>query len=269
MDDAAGGEFGKAHDGKPSTRFKALYLFTKEKYAMGTPAAPPPSRFNFAAHLLARNAGRAAKTAYIDDQQALSYGELAQRVERMAAALAGLGIRREERVLVCLHDTVDFPVVFLGALHAGVIPVAVNTLLTADDYAYMLEHSRARAIVVSGALAAGAAAGDGARVRTTSRRSSYRGRLGALPAGAHEFWRHCSPRHAGACAAARARPTPTTWRSGSTPPDRPAVRRAPCTRTPTCTGPPRPTAGRCSGCATTTSCSPRRSFSSRTAWAMR
>jgi len=119
---------------------------------MGMPAVPPPSRFNFAAHLLGCNGGRAAKTAYIDDQQSLSYGELAQRVQRMAAALAGLGIRREERVLVCLHDTVDFPVVFLGALHAGVIPVAVNTLLTADDYAYMLEHSRAQALFVSGTL---------------------------------------------------------------------------------------------------------------------
>jgi len=63
---------------------------------MGMPAVPPPSRFNFAAHLLGCNGGRAAKTAYIDDQQSLSYGELAQRVQRMAAALAGLGIRREE-----------------------------------------------------------------------------------------------------------------------------------------------------------------------------
>src|SRR5436309_914035 len=124
----------------------------EEQDQMGMPAAPPPSRFNFAAHLLARNAGRAAKTAYSDDQQALSYGELAQRVQQMAAALAGLGLRREERVVICLHDTVDFPIVFLGALHAGVIPVAVNTLLTADDYAYVLEHSRAQAVFASGAL---------------------------------------------------------------------------------------------------------------------
>jgi benzoate-CoA ligase len=153
---------------------------------MGTPAAAPPSRFNFAVHLLARNAGRAAKTAYIDDMQALSFGELAQRVERMAAALAGLGIRREERVFVCLHDTVDFPVVFLGALHAGVIPVAVNTLLTADDYAYMLENSRARGIVVSGALvpalqqAMARGAHDVAQV-VVSRPA------GTLPAGAHDL----------------------------------------------------------------------------------
>src|SRR5262249_16728701 len=62
------------------------------------------------------------------------------------------GFRREERVLLCALDTIDFPTVFLGCLLAGVVPVAVNTLLTVDDYAYMLEHSGARAVVVSAPL---------------------------------------------------------------------------------------------------------------------
>ena len=37
-------------------------------------------------------------------------------------------------------------------MYAGVVPVAINTLLTVDDYAYMLEHSRAQAILTNGAL---------------------------------------------------------------------------------------------------------------------
>ncbi|KAG0919264.1 hypothetical protein G6F32_016252 [Rhizopus arrhizus] len=53
----------------------------------------------------------------------------------MAGALRQLGLRREERILLLMQDTADWPVVFLGALHAGVVPVAVNTLLTADDAA--------------------------------------------------------------------------------------------------------------------------------------
>jgi benzoate-CoA ligase len=61
-------------------------------------------------------------------------------------------MRREERVLLLMHDCNDWPVAFLGAMYAGLVPVAVNTLLTADDYAYMLEHSRAQAVLVSGAL---------------------------------------------------------------------------------------------------------------------
>lgn len=113
---------------------------------------PPPARFNFAQHLIVRNEGRAAKAAYVEDQARLSYGELAGQVRRVAAGLAGLGLRREERVLLLMHDGLHWPAAFLGCLYAGVVPVAVNTLLTADDYAYMLGHSRAQAALVSGAL---------------------------------------------------------------------------------------------------------------------
>jgi benzoate-CoA ligase len=115
-------------------------------------AEAPPDSFNFAQHLLAANNGRAAKAAFVDDLGTLSYGQLDERVRRMAAGLRALGIKREERVLLLMQDGTDWPVAFLGALYAGVVPVAVNTLLTADDYAYMVEHSRAQAALVSGAL---------------------------------------------------------------------------------------------------------------------
>ncbi|NWG74660.1 MAG: benzoate-CoA ligase family protein, partial [Rubrivivax sp.] len=113
---------------------------------------PPPETFNFAQHLLALNAHRAGKAAFVDDLGTLTYGDLDDRVRRLAAGLRGLGVKREERVLLLMHDVTDWPVAFLGAIYAGVVPVAVNTLLTADDYAYMLEHSRAQAVLVSGAL---------------------------------------------------------------------------------------------------------------------
>ena len=113
---------------------------------------PPGDKFNIAAHLLGANAGRPEKAAFIDDQGTLAYGQLDERVRRMAAALRALGLRREERVLLLMQDVNDWPVGFLGAMFAGLVPVAVNTLLTADDYAYMLEHSRAQAVLVSGAL---------------------------------------------------------------------------------------------------------------------
>jgi benzoate-CoA ligase len=111
-----------------------------------------PARFNFAQHLIELNAGRADKAAFVDGLGALSYGALAERLRRLGAGLRALGIRREERVLLLMQDGNDWPVSFLGAMHAGLVPVAVNTLLTADDYAYMLENSRAQAVLVSGAL---------------------------------------------------------------------------------------------------------------------
>ena len=117
-----------------------------------TSPAAPPERFNFAQHLLACNTGRASKAAFIDELGTLTFGELDERVRRLATALRALGIKREERVLLLMQDGNDWPVAFLGAMYAGLVPVAVNTLLTADDYAYMLENSRAQAVLVSGAL---------------------------------------------------------------------------------------------------------------------
>ncbi len=117
------------------------------------PQVPAPGeRFNFAQHLIECNAARPNKAAFIDDQGTLGYAELADRVRRVAAGLRALGIRREERVLLLMQDCNHWPVSFLGAMSAGIVPVALNTLLTADDYAYMLEHSRAQAVLVSGAL---------------------------------------------------------------------------------------------------------------------
>ena len=112
----------------------------------------PGETFNFAQHLITLNLGRATRTAFVDDHGSLSFGALADRIRRTAGALLADGIRREERVLVLMHDCCEWPVAFLGALYAGIVPVAVNTLLTADDYAYMLHHSRAQAVLVSDAL---------------------------------------------------------------------------------------------------------------------
>jgi len=117
-----------------------------------SPVTAPPADFNFAQHLIATNAHRADKTALIDDAGQLSYGALADQVRRFAGSLQALGLQREERVLLLMQDSCDWVVAFLGSLYAGVVPVAVNSLLTAEDYAFMLANSRAKAALVSGAL---------------------------------------------------------------------------------------------------------------------
>jgi benzoate-CoA ligase family protein len=113
-----------------------------------------PRDYNFAADVLQRNleAGRANKPAYIDARDTTTYGQLADRVARFGAALRALGIKREERVLLALTDTIDWPTAFLGCLKAGVVAVPVNTLLTEDDYRFMLADSRAKLLVVSEVL---------------------------------------------------------------------------------------------------------------------
>src|SRR6186997_1050751 len=113
-----------------------------------------PRQYNFAADILDRNlkAGRADKPAFIDPRGTWTYGQLAERAAKFASILRSLGVRREERVLIALLDTIDWPTAFLGCLKSGVVAVPVNTLMTEDDYRYMLADSRARVLVVSEAL---------------------------------------------------------------------------------------------------------------------
>jgi benzoate-CoA ligase len=121
---------------------------------MSPPKVDIPRHYNAAHDLIERNlqAGRQRKLAYIDDQGEYTYGALAERVDRCAAGLRRLGLEPEQRILLCLTDTIDFPTVFLGSIKAGIVPVAVNTMLKTQDYEHLLADSRAAAAVVSASL---------------------------------------------------------------------------------------------------------------------
>ena len=108
-----------------------------------------PRDYNAAVDLVGRNAGRGAKIAYIDDAGTCTYAELAERVDRAANALLGMGLAREDRIGIAMLDSADWVALFLGAIKAGIVPVAMNTLLTPKDYEYQLRDSRARALFVS------------------------------------------------------------------------------------------------------------------------
>src|SRR5277367_3632901 len=110
--------------------------------------------YNAVTWLLDRNVdeGRAEKLAFTDTVSELTYGGLQRQSCRLANLLRRLGVRREERLAMIMLDTVDFPIVFLGAIRAGVVPVPLNTLLIADHYAYVLADCRARVLFISETL---------------------------------------------------------------------------------------------------------------------
>ena len=98
-------------------------------------------------------AGSGDKIAFIDPDRSLTYGDLQARSMRFANALRALGLRREERVALLLHDTVDYPVAFWGAIRAGNVALPLNTFLNVSQYAYILADSRASALVAAAPLA--------------------------------------------------------------------------------------------------------------------
>jgi 4-hydroxybenzoate-CoA ligase len=99
-----------------------------------------------------RSDGNGARLAFRDPWRSLTYGELAIETSRFAGALLHAGIGREQRVVLLLQDSVDFPIAFWGTMRAGAVPVPINTLLTPDAVTYILEDCRAAAVVMSAAL---------------------------------------------------------------------------------------------------------------------
>ena len=107
--------------------------------------------------LLARHAAvRGARPAFrhkdLGIWQTWTWAEVNSLVRAYALGLSRLGLKREDRVAMIMLDTVDFPVLFWGAIRAGIIPVPLNPLLAAAQYRYILEDSRATVLFVSAAL---------------------------------------------------------------------------------------------------------------------
>src|SRR5436853_254557 len=129
----------------------AAIITRRLKWALMTDV---PREYNAAVDLVGRNlaAGRGGKIAYIDDAGSCTYAQLAERVDRAANALHSLNIHREERIAIAMLDSADWVAVFLGAIKSGIVPVAMNTLLTPADYEYQLRDSGARALFVSAPL---------------------------------------------------------------------------------------------------------------------
>jgi 4-hydroxybenzoate-CoA ligase len=96
--------------------------------------------------------GDGTRLAFRDQWRSLSYDELAAETARFAGALLRAGVSREQRVVLLLQDTVDFPIAFWGTMRAGAVPVPINTLLTAETVGYILADCRTDAVVISAGL---------------------------------------------------------------------------------------------------------------------
>jgi benzoate-CoA ligase family protein len=109
-----------------------------------------PDTFNLAAFLADRHVaeGRGEKTAIYYHDQRITYTRLLAMVNRTGNMMTGLGLEMEDRVVVVLPDSPEFFYCLLGAMKIGAVPVAVNTLASTKDYAYFLNDSRAKVVIV-------------------------------------------------------------------------------------------------------------------------
>jgi benzoate-CoA ligase family protein len=91
--------------------------------------------------------GRGETPAIVAGDATLSYEELRRQVNRAGHALHALGVRREQRVLLVLDDSSVFPVLFLGAIRIGAVPVPVSVLDRDDNFRHFVDDSYAEVVV--------------------------------------------------------------------------------------------------------------------------
>ncbi len=110
--------------------------------------------FNAAAFFVDRHVaeGRGERTAFRFAGRRIVYAELAAATDRCANALAGLGLEPHDRVLLALNDSPAFAAAFWGAVKLGAVTVPVNTLMTPQEYEFLLTDSGARLAIVDAAV---------------------------------------------------------------------------------------------------------------------
>jgi benzoate-CoA ligase len=109
-----------------------------------------PERFNMADYFLYHNIekGRENKTCLYFEDQTYNYGDTVRMSNRVGNVLRELGVRQEDRVLIILPDCPEFVWTWFGAARIGAVITMVNPLMTADDYRYYLDYTRARVAVI-------------------------------------------------------------------------------------------------------------------------
>ncbi|SLN60297.1 Long-chain-fatty-acid--CoA ligase FadD13 [Roseisalinus antarcticus] len=104
---------------------------------------PCPAPFNLARYVLAAGAATPDKIALAvlgpSRAERWSYGRLTGAVRGVAAGLLAEGLAPGDRVLLRLGDTADFPLTFLGAIAAGLVPVPTSAQLTGPEMTRLAE----------------------------------------------------------------------------------------------------------------------------------
>ena len=83
------------------------------------------------------------------DNRELTYGQLAADSDQFASALGAAGVSQHQRAAMFVLDQIEFPVIFWGAIKAGVEPVALNTLLATDVYQNIMDDCSASIAFIS------------------------------------------------------------------------------------------------------------------------
>ncbi len=128
------------------------------------PAARCPAQFNLAAHVLAGGLAHPDKPAleilHPDRAEIWSHGRLRRAVLGIGGALLDRGLKAGDILLLRIGNDVDFPLMFLGAISVGIVPVPTSAQLTAPEVAAMIDTLDPAAIALGKGVVSGVATPD-------------------------------------------------------------------------------------------------------------
>ena len=101
-------------------------------------------------HFLEHSAARLPnKVALICDGKRLTYSEINQQADQLASALMGLGIKRQDRVVIFMDNSAESVISLFGILKAGAIFIMVSATMKAKKLNYILKDSGARVLITN------------------------------------------------------------------------------------------------------------------------
>ena len=125
-----------------------------DQSATGNPALALPERYNAGVGFLdgALEKGWGERIAIRAPGRQWTYAQLNEMANRTGNALRALGVEMEQRVALLLYDSVELAASFFGGVKIGAAPIPLNTQLRPQDYQYVLNDSRARALIAEADL---------------------------------------------------------------------------------------------------------------------
>ena len=110
-------------------------------------------KYNAAFDLINRNlTNHAEKVAFIDNNKSINYKDLNLNIQNISQKFIDLGLKKGDRIVICIYDSIYYPICFLGAIWSGIIPICINTMLPKKDLKYMIEDSGANCVITSSDL---------------------------------------------------------------------------------------------------------------------
>ena len=114
-----------------------------------------PERLNLAREVLGTSIERGLRnrTALLADGGTITYEELNRQVDAVAASLIQIGLKQSDLALIMMSNRTEFALAFLAAVKLGVLPVLVNSLLSAHELRSVLEQAQPRLVFTEAARA--------------------------------------------------------------------------------------------------------------------